>query len=510
MGTAFSSNHANTGTCFGLLLNEIGAIANHTDPPRRLHWLRIQLNLLVALFLLLPVLLYLAFSVVDRDRRDLVLATIRDSGLLIGAALAPTLQSLPVSAFGRLPEEIARFGTAHRQVTLLFKPSQAAGGVGFFYVASAPMVDAQAIAAERDHLYQLGVLDRLAASCAGDVPVAGRVSVPGTDLDLLTSVSPVLSPSGCWAVVVVSDEAGQVSLAGEHAYWMRPAVAVALAVYAAMAAVAVAVFAAVRRNVLGLRDAARGIEQGSQFVDEVSAPEFEPIAREFDQMVGRLRQAAQTLRQAAEDNAHALKGAVAVVRQLLETWRGQAPEAAYHGMAAALDRLDGLVRSARALDTATAELLEGDSHVVDVSALLEGFARDYRLMLGARASCLDVVAEPGVRVRGSEELLEVIVENLVENAISFIAADGHVAVTLARAEGMAVLTVADDGPGVAPALLGRIFERYVSSRPEAPGTAHYGIGLWLVRQNVMALGGTVSAQNREEGGFAVVVRLPQA
>jgi two-component system sensor histidine kinase ChvG len=470
--------------------------------------LRIQLNLLVALFLVLPVLLYSAFSVIDGDRRDLVLATIRDSGRLIGAALAPGLQSLPTSEFGTLPDAIARFGSEHRQVTLLFKPKLAPGGVGFFYVAAAPKVGDAAIAAERDHLYQLGVLDRLAASCAGDVPMAGLAPVPGTDLDLLTAVSPVQSPAGCWAVVVVSDEAGELSLAEEHAYWMRPSIAVALAVYAAMAGIACAVFLAVRRNVLRLREAADGVEQGSRFVDEVSVQEFEPMARAFDQMVGRLRQTAQTLRQAAEDNAHAMKGAVAVVRQLLEKLRGTGPAETIEGLDVALDRLDGLVRSARALDTATAELLEGDSHVVDLSALLDGFGREYQLMLGARARCLEMAVAPDVRVRGSEELFEVIVENLVENAIGFIAPDGTVRAALAREDTMAVLTVSDDGPGVEPALLGRIFDRYVSSRPETAEGEHYGIGLWLVRQNVAALGGTVSAQNRDAGGFEVVVRVP--
>jgi len=55
-----------------------------------------------------------------------------------------------------------------------------------------------------------------------------------------------------------------------------------------------------------------------------------------------------------------------------------------------------------------------------------------------------------------------------------------------------------------------IFERYYSHRPgQAPG-AHLGIGLWLVRQHVLLLGGAIAAVNREGGGLSVVVRLPVA
>jgi len=73
-----------------------------------------------------------------------------------------------------------------------------------------------------------------------------------------------------------------------------------------------------------------------------------------------------------------------------------------------------------------------------------------------------------------------------------------------------VLTVEDDGPGVAPERLVHIFERYYSHRPgPAPG-AHLGIGLCLVSQHVLLLGGAIAAVNRAGGGLSVVVRLPIA
>ncbi len=92
-------------------------------------------------------------------------------------------------------------------------------------------------------------------------------------------------------------------------------------------------------------------------------------------------------------------------------------------------------------------------------------------------------------------------------ALSFTSATGHVFLQARAAGEEAVLSVEDEGPGVDHANLDRIFDRYYSSRPEDCGS-HFGIGLWLVRQNAIELGGSVRADNRPTGGLSVTVRLP--
>jgi two-component system sensor histidine kinase ChvG len=295
----------------------------------------------------------------------------------------------------------------------------------------------------------------------------------------------------------------------------------ALGLYAAMALLGLAIFVSIRSTLGRLRRAAQAAESGGTFAGEVTVPEFMPLAVEFDLMVGRLRRAAATLRQAAEDNAHALKGPLAVIGQLVEGLRSEPPDprdlsAKLIPIDAAVRRLDGLVRSAQRLDSATAELLEGERHPLDLSALVSGFAEEYRLMLGDGAHRLVVEAEPGIEIVGNEETVEVILENLVENALSFTPQAGIVRVALSRVDDKATLIVADEGPGVPPATLPKIFDRYFSSRRtdtserESEGGAHFGIGLWLVRQHVIGLDGTVAASNRVEGGFEVKIIFPTA
>ena len=76
------------------------------------------------------------------------------------------------------------------------------------------------------------------------------------------------------------------------------------------------------------------------------------------------------------------------------------------------------------------------------------------------------------------------------------------------------LTVSDRGPGVPDEQIERIFERYYSERRadavgEMPGS-YFGIGLWIARRNVEAMGGMIAAENRRPHGLTVHIRLPLA
>jgi len=108
--------------------------------------------------------------------------------------------------------------------------------------------------------------------------------------------------------------------------------------------------------------------------------------------------------------------------------------------------------------------------------------------------------------------VESIVENLLDNAASFSPTGGEVRVRLQAQGTMATMTVEDEGPGVPQSALGRIFDRYYTDRRAAPRTeaesAHFGIGLWLARQNARALGGDIEAANRTPHGLMVTMRLP--
>ena len=95
-----------------------------------------------------------------------------------------------------------------------------------------------------------------------------------------------------------------------------------------------------------------------------------------------------------------------------------------------------------------------------------------------------------------------IVHNLIDNALCH-APGSSIRVTAGLAGDMIELCVADEGPGIPPHILPRIFERGISHQSDGSG-----IGLSIVAELVAAQQGTISAENLAYGGAAFVVRLP--
>ena len=477
-------------------------------------------------FVAVPLIIYNVFSAADAEKQSILVETVRDKGLVIAAALQPMLANGNGVPFERLSDELARFGTDNTAIRLLFQPS---GGSGFYYVAAAPAVPVDQLNEERQHLAEIGVLDRLAQTCSGNLPLAVRVARPGGVDELITSITPVQTAAGCGAVVISNTVRGINGVAIGEPYWKTSEVRVALIIYGVMAALVFALFLSLWGSLSQFGKLARGIEsadEGDSFAARNRIPELAQVAADFDRMVETLKASADSIRRAAEDNAHAFKSPLGVIRQAIEPLsRRVNPEdergaTALQALTASVNKLEGLVQSARRLDEATADLLDPSTYRVDVSGLMRRLIQGYREMLGPDAQRLVGKVQDGLAVMGRDDLIETIVENLVDNALSFAAPDGEVAVTVTAADDRAVIAVTDRGPGVAEDRLPRIFDRYYSERPAPPratpdddtpfGQAdHFGVGLWLVRRHTEALKGQVIAENRPDGGFAVTVSLPR-
>ena len=180
-----------------------------------------------------------------------------------------------------------------------------------------------------------------------------------------------------------------------------------------------------------------------------------------------------------------------------------------------LQKLDGLISTARRIDHDIATSISEGRSIVDLSSLASNAARAANeQQIDQDSPKIDCKVAPDLAVVGSEETIETVLENLLDNAVGFSPRNSTVKVTLKRAGDRARLSVEDQGPGVPPDLLPHIFERHFSTRnghePQADGQPHFGLGLAIVRRNVAMLGGVVSADNGPDGGFRVVVDLPLA
>ena len=112
-----------------------------------------------------------------------------------------------------------------------------------------------------------------------------------------------------------------------------------------------------------------------------------------------------------------------------------------------------------------------------------------------------------IRLRGDARWLRQALLTVIDNGLKFSPMGGELAIGLAVRGELAVITVSDDGPGVVPDDLPRIFDAYYQSEPDRRRGGN-GLGLALARWVIEQHGGTISAANRTAGGCCITIALP--
>ena len=101
-----------------------------------------------------------------------------------------------------------------------------------------------------------------------------------------------------------------------------------------------------------------------------------------------------------------------------------------------------------------------------------------------------------------------LLNNLISNAFRYGVPGGHVDVAVRREGDDAVLTVSDDGIGIAPEQQEHIWQRFYQVDPARSGGEGTGLGLYMVQQIARLHGGTVSVDSAPGKGSTFTVRLP--
>jgi len=282
-----------------------------------------------------------------------------------------------------------------------------------------------------------------------------------------------------------------------------------------------------------LADAAERVRRGIRSRQQI--PDFTARSDEIGHLSRALRDMTQALYHRldaietfAADVAHELKNPLTSLRSALETLprvnAGQSRERLIAVMQHDVRRLDRLISDISDASRLDAELARGEAGPVDVAALLRAvasMAEDSPRSNSARVQ-LSIPVRRGKNagadyfVLGHGSRLAQVVTNLIDNACSFSEPGGAVRVALARnaapsePEGekpvdRIVVTVDDDGPGIPPHALERIFERFYTDRPSQGFGQNSGLGLSISRQIVEAHGGRIWACNRpaEPGGVPI-------
>jgi len=242
------------------------------------------------------------------------------------------------------------------------------------------------------------------------------------------------------------------------------------------------------------------------------------LARAVSDMSAALRQRIDAVETFAADVAHELKNPLASLRSAVESLgKVDDPELARQlQQVAAHDvrRIDRLVTEIAEASRIDAELSRATFEPIDLARLVENVAkaREDRGLNAGRTVDIDR-EKRAARVLGVPLRLERVLENLLDNAVSFSPAGGTIAVRIRREGERISLSVCDEGPGIPESERQKVFARFHTARPETEefGT-HSGLGLAIARTIAEAHDGTLTVTDRADGrpGTCMVLELPAA
>ncbi|MBH62739.1 MAG: histidine kinase [Alphaproteobacteria bacterium] len=313
-------------------------------------------------------------------------------------------------------------------------------------------------------------------------------------------------------------EAGvrEVRLAILQVFVLAFAITVMLSIYLA---------ATIARPIRRLAEVADIVRRGPN--RRVQIPDFTSRRDEIGELSGALGDMTAALYDRIEaieafaaDVAHEVRNPITSIRSAVELLaqggdadRQQKLTAIIQDDVARLDRLIGDIADASRVD---AELARAETVDVDLMQLVWTLVGIQRETGGSDAPRIDVDtgSESPLVIECIEGRLGQVMRNLLDNAITFSPTNGRILIRVSRDEGLARITVEDEGPGIPEDMSEAIFDRFYSERPESEAFgSHSGLGLSISRQIVAAHGGNIRAENRrdESGdiiGARFIVTLP--
>jgi heavy metal sensor kinase len=240
--------------------------------------------------------------------------------------------------------------------------------------------------------------------------------------------------------------------------------------------------------------------------------ELKTLADTFDEMLGRLDASFTAQRQFVADASHELRNPLAVIQTnadvaLQEEGVPIEVRSRLEAVRRASERMRRLVDDLLAL--ARLELASGSRTDVDLAAVVDEVSDELGPLARAAGLELETHTEAGLHVVADRDAVKRALANLLDNALRYSPASGAVRIGAGRRNGWAVLSVADDGPGLSEGEQERVFERFWrsdSSRSRESGGA--GLGLAIVRRIAESHGGDVAVTSAPGAGSTFEIRLP--
>jgi len=271
------------------------------------------------------------------------------------------------------------------------------------------------------------------------------------------------------------------------------------------------------KRVDAITGAAASIRTGDLSTRVPAGPQQDEVARlarTFNNMLDRISASVNQLRTLTDSVAHDLKSPITSVRGSLEIAlsledRDQAAELVASAIEH-LDRLSDVITTSLDVAEADGGALRLHRERADLSDLVNRVAELYAPALADRQQRLTVSADAPAPVLVDVPLCNRMLSNLMENELRYAGPAAqvslNVSLNVSTGDGVACITLEDDGPGFAPDLLPRVFQRFV----KGSHSEGHGLGLAFVSAVAVVHGGRAIARNRTQGGAQIVVEIPLA
>ncbi|VAV89714.1 Sensor histidine kinase ChvG [hydrothermal vent metagenome] len=252
--------------------------------------------------------------------------------------------------------------------------------------------------------------------------------------------------------------------------------------------------------------------------------EIGDLSKSLESMTNALYERLDAIESFAADVSHEIKNPLTSIRSAVETLPLAKDEKSRQKLLAILNsdvsRLDRLVSDISSSSRLDIDLARARAEPIDLPLFLADIISVYDNMKAAKSVRIKLVEElsaPRILFAAEQQLARVL-QNLIDNAITFSPKDGSIIVCLSQSEKdgeqWARIEVQDEGEGIPPDNLETVFRRFYTDRPKGQkfGT-HSGLGLAIVRQIVSAHKGRIWAENAKNTdgkitGAKFIVELP--
>lgn len=264
-----------------------------------------------------------------------------------------------------------------------------------------------------------------------------------------------------------------------------------------------------------IEEVARDISQSGDLKKRIKLgkgnDELHSLADTFDTMFDRLENSFESEKQFTNDVSHELRTPMAVIMAQCDYALSEEMTQEEYKESIELIRRQGGKMSKMITEMLEFSRIERRSEKypveeLDFSELVENLCDDLAL-LKTKNIKLKCEIEPGIRVKGNHMLLTRLVNNLVSNAYRYGVENGKITVTLLSNSKNAMLSVKDDGIGIAKDEQEKIFRRFYQSDP-SHSSGGTGLGLSMVKEIASFHNGSVCVKSEPGQGSEFLVRIP--